>query len=95
MRQCGPNSSLTAAISSWNGARLVAKISHKSNNAAASVDDIALANTASEGPLRFQIGRGRLSILDVEGLHAAAFDCYERIERRYDELLGPLRQDSV
>jgi len=42
-----------------------------------------------------QIGRGRLSILDVEGLHAVACDCYERIERRYDELLGPLRQESV
>jgi CRP-like cAMP-binding protein len=42
-----------------------------------------------------QIGRGRLSILDVEGLHAVACDCYERIERRYDELLGPLPQDSA
>jgi len=37
-----------------------------------------------------QIGRGRISILDVEGLHAVACDCYGRIERRYEELLGPL-----
>jgi CRP-like cAMP-binding protein len=42
-----------------------------------------------------QIGRGRISILDVDGLRAVDCDCYERIERRYDELLGPLRQDSV
>jgi len=37
-----------------------------------------------------QIGRGRISILDAEGLKAVSCDCYERIERRYDELLGPL-----
>ena len=37
-----------------------------------------------------QIGRGRISILDLEGLHAVACDCYGRIERRYEELLGPL-----
>ena len=37
-----------------------------------------------------QIGRGRISILDIEGLHAVACDCYDRIERRYEELLGPL-----
>ncbi|MET3996687.1 MULTISPECIES: helix-turn-helix domain-containing protein [unclassified Bradyrhizobium] len=37
-----------------------------------------------------QVGRGRLSILDVNGLHAVACDCYDRIERRYEELLGPL-----
>jgi CRP-like cAMP-binding protein len=37
-----------------------------------------------------QIGRGRISILDAKGLHAVACDCYERIERRYEELLGPL-----
>ena len=37
-----------------------------------------------------QIGRGRISILDLKGLHAVACDCYDRIERRYEELLGPL-----
>jgi CRP-like cAMP-binding protein len=37
-----------------------------------------------------QIGRGRISIVDTEGLHAVSCDCYERIERRYEELLGPL-----
>jgi CRP-like cAMP-binding protein len=37
-----------------------------------------------------QIGRGRISILDAEGLHAVSCDCYERIEKRYEELLGPL-----
>jgi CRP-like cAMP-binding protein len=37
-----------------------------------------------------QIGRGRISIVDLEGLHAVACDCYDRIERRYEELLGPL-----
>lgn len=37
-----------------------------------------------------QIGRGRISILDAAGLEAVSCDCYERIERRYDELLGPL-----
>ncbi|XSC43515.1 Crp/Fnr family transcriptional regulator [Bradyrhizobium sp. RDT10] len=37
-----------------------------------------------------QIGRGRISILDAEGLHTVSCDCYERIERRYEELLGPL-----
>jgi len=37
-----------------------------------------------------QIGRGRISILDLNGLHAVACDCYDRIERRYEELLGPL-----
>ena len=37
-----------------------------------------------------QIGRGRISIMDLEGLHAVSCDCYERIERRYEELLGPL-----
>jgi hypothetical protein len=37
-----------------------------------------------------QIGRGRISILDAEGLEQVSCDCYERIERRYDELLGAL-----
>ncbi len=37
-----------------------------------------------------QIGRGRISILDLDGLHAVSCDCYDRIERRYDELLGSL-----
>ncbi len=37
-----------------------------------------------------RIGRGRISILDFEGLHAVSCDCYDRIERRYEELLGPL-----
>lgn len=37
-----------------------------------------------------QIGRGRISILDPEGLQAMSCDCYLRIERRYEELLGPL-----
>jgi hypothetical protein len=37
-----------------------------------------------------QIGRGLISIVDVDGLHAVSCDCYERIERRYEELLGPL-----
>jgi CRP-like cAMP-binding protein len=37
-----------------------------------------------------QIGRGRISILDVEGLNAVACDCHGRIERRYEELLGRL-----
>lgn len=41
-----------------------------------------------------QIGRGRISILDVKGLHDVSCDCYARIERRYEELLGPLQQDS-
>ncbi len=40
-----------------------------------------------------QIGRGRISILDLEGLQAVSCDCYDRIERRYEELLGPLDQD--
>jgi CRP-like cAMP-binding protein len=38
-----------------------------------------------------QVGRGRMSILDVKGLNAVACDCYQRIERRYEELLGPLK----
>ena len=38
-----------------------------------------------------QVGRGHISILDVKGLHAVACDCYQRIERRYEELLGPLK----
>jgi CRP-like cAMP-binding protein len=37
-----------------------------------------------------QVGRGRISIVDLEGLHAVSCDCYDRIERRYEELLGPL-----
>jgi CRP-like cAMP-binding protein len=37
-----------------------------------------------------QIGRGRISIVDLDGLHAVSCDCYDRIERRYEELLGPL-----
>lgn len=37
-----------------------------------------------------QVGRGRISILDLKGLHAVSCDCYDRIERRYEELLGPL-----
>jgi CRP-like cAMP-binding protein len=37
-----------------------------------------------------QIGRGRISIVDAEGLHAVSCDCFDRIERRYEELLGPL-----
>ena len=37
-----------------------------------------------------EIGRGRIAILDVDGLKAVSCDCYERIERRYEELLGPL-----
>ncbi len=37
-----------------------------------------------------QVGRGRISILDSGGLQAVSCDCYERIERRYEELLGPL-----
>ena len=42
-----------------------------------------------------QIGRGRISILDIESLQAVACDCYDRIERRYDELLGPLKPTSL
>jgi CRP-like cAMP-binding protein len=42
-----------------------------------------------------QVGRGRISILDIESLHAVACDCYDRIERRYDELLGPLQPNSL
>jgi CRP-like cAMP-binding protein len=42
-----------------------------------------------------QIDRVRISILDIEGLHAVACDCYNRIERRYDELLGPLKPTSL
>jgi len=42
-----------------------------------------------------QIGRGRISILDNKSLHAVACDCFDRIERRYDELLGPLQPDSL
>ena len=42
-----------------------------------------------------QIGRGRISILDIESLHAVACDCYDRIEQRYDELLGPLQPNSL
>jgi CRP-like cAMP-binding protein len=38
-----------------------------------------------------EIGRGRISILDPKSLHAVACDCFDRIERRYDELLGPLQ----
>jgi CRP-like cAMP-binding protein len=37
-----------------------------------------------------EIGRGRISILDLDGLRAVSCDCYDRIERRYEELLGPL-----
>lgn len=37
-----------------------------------------------------QVGRGRISILDEAGLHQVACDCFDRIERRYEELLGPL-----
>jgi CRP-like cAMP-binding protein len=37
-----------------------------------------------------QIGRGRISIVDAKGLQDVSCDCYERIERRYEELLGPL-----
>jgi hypothetical protein len=37
-----------------------------------------------------QVGRGRISIVDLPGLHAVSCDCYDRIERRYEELLGPL-----
>jgi len=42
-----------------------------------------------------QIGRGRISILDNKSLHAVACDCFDRIERRYDELLGPLKPNSL
>lgn len=42
-----------------------------------------------------QVGRGRISILDIESLHAVACDCYDRIERRYEELLGPLNSNSL
>ena len=42
-----------------------------------------------------QVGRGRISILDIESLHAVACDCYDRIERRYDQLLGPLKPNSL
>jgi CRP-like cAMP-binding protein len=37
-----------------------------------------------------QTGRGRIKIIDVKGLHEVACECYDRIEKRYDELLGPL-----
>jgi CRP-like cAMP-binding protein len=42
-----------------------------------------------------QIGRGHIYILDIESLHAVACDCYDRIEQRYDELLGPLKPTSL
>jgi CRP-like cAMP-binding protein len=42
-----------------------------------------------------QIGRGRISIRDIEGLHAVSCECYDRIEQRYDELLGPLEPNSL
>jgi CRP-like cAMP-binding protein len=37
-----------------------------------------------------EVGRGRVKITNVDGLHAAACECYTRIEQRYDELLGKL-----
>ena len=36
------------------------------------------------------VGRGRISIVDAKGLQDVSCDCYARIERRYEELLGPL-----
>ena len=42
-----------------------------------------------------QVGRGRISILDIDSLHAVACDCYDRIERRYEELLEPLKPNSL
>src|SRR3954467_2936336 len=42
-----------------------------------------------------QIGRGHISILDVESLRAVACDCYDRIEQRYGELLGSLKPNSL
>jgi CRP-like cAMP-binding protein len=42
-----------------------------------------------------QVGRGRISIVDIDSLHAVACDCYDRIERRYEELLGPLKPNSL
>lgn len=37
-----------------------------------------------------QVGRGRISVVDLEGLRSVSCDCYERIEHRYEELLGAL-----
>jgi hypothetical protein len=37
-----------------------------------------------------QMGRGRIQIVNLEGLRAVACDCYDRIERGYEELLGSL-----
>ena len=42
-----------------------------------------------------QIGRGRISIVDAKGLQDVSCDCYERIEKRYEELLGPLELNSL
>jgi CRP-like cAMP-binding protein len=51
---------------------------------------INLAERTLQSAGLIQIGRGRISILDPKGLEEVSCDCYERIERRYDELLGPL-----
>jgi CRP-like cAMP-binding protein len=51
---------------------------------------INLVEKALQNAGLIQIGRGRISVLDPDGLHAVACDCYDRIERRYEELLGPL-----
>jgi CRP-like cAMP-binding protein len=51
---------------------------------------ISLVEKSLQNAGLIQIGRGRISILDLDGLHAVSCDCYERIERRYEELLGPL-----
>ena len=41
-----------------------------------------------------QVGRGRISILDIESLHAVACDCYDRIPDSSGDCrpAGPLRQ---
>jgi CRP-like cAMP-binding protein len=51
---------------------------------------ISLVEKSLQNAGLIQIGRGRISVLDLDGLHAVACDCYDRIERRYEELLGPL-----
>jgi hypothetical protein len=49
---------------------------------------VSVAARALQRAAIIRLGRGRITVLDREGLEASACDCYELVKRRTTRLLG-------